>query len=95
MKTPVAQIDEILHAERITDDNSKITFEDNLTTLPDGTFIILNAVPYLLKSEKLYRWNPAAYDPGMLFPEINKVQVLTPKSLVRMYHAGYIPQMAL
>ena len=94
MKTPVARIDEILHAERVAPDKSKVTYEVSPQSLPDGTFISFNDNAYLLANNKLHLWTPAGYKESINLPKVNKVTVLTPRSIVNMFRAGYIPQMA-
>ncbi len=93
MKTPIAQIDHILHSERIAPDKSKVTYEERLNLLPDGTFISHNGKPYLLVNSLLYLWSPGGYDKPTHFPDAATLQILTPRSLVNMYRVGYVPQM--
>jgi len=95
MKTPVSKIDEILQTERIAADKSKVTYKESIKALPNGTFVIYNDQPYLLKDDQLYLWNPAGYEKGMALPNVNKLQVLTPRSFVNMFKAGYLPQMSV
>ncbi|MBD1384376.1 hypothetical protein IDJ75_03730 [Mucilaginibacter rigui] len=93
MKTPVADIDAIIHHERITAVKSKQTYVANLTAFPDGTFVILNNEAHLVKAGKLYKWSPAGYDKPIDFHAIEKIEVLTPRSIVNTFSAGYTPQM--
>jgi len=93
MKTPVADIDAIIHRERMAADKSKHTYEANLRDLPDGVFVIFNNAPHLVNAGKLYRWSPAGYAQPGDFPETEKITVLTPQSIVNAFSAGYIPQM--
>lgn len=93
MKTPVSKIDDILQAERIAADKSKVIYKENVKGLPNGTFVIYNEKPYLLKYEQLYLWSPAGYQKGIAPPDVDKLQVLTPRSFVNMFNAGYVPQM--
>jgi hypothetical protein len=95
MKTPVSKIDEILQTERIAADRSKVTYEDKLIALPNGIFVIYNEQPYLLKDDRLYLWSPAGYEKGITLPDMGVIQVLTPRSFVNMFSAGYMPQMAI
>ncbi|MES2061211.1 MAG: hypothetical protein V4456_04785 [Bacteroidota bacterium] len=93
MKTPVAEIDAIIHRERIAADKSKRTYEANLKDLPDGVFVTFNNSPHLIKAGKLHTWSPAGYDQPIDFPKTEKITVLTPRSIVNAFSAGYIPQM--
>lgn len=95
MKTPVAKIDDILQAERIAADKSKVTYEENVKALPNGTFVIHDEQPHLLKDDQLYLWSPAGYEKGVALPDVNRLQVLTPRSFVNMFKAGYVPQMGI
>lgn len=95
MKTPVSKIDEILQAERIAADRSKVTYEDDVKRLPNGTFIIYNEHPYLLKDDRLYQWSPAGYQNEIALPNVAVLPVLTPRSFVNMFNAGYVPQMSI
>lgn len=95
MKTPVANIDEIIQSERIAADKSKVTYQENVKALPDGTFVSYNDKPYLLKNYQLFLWSPAGYEKPIDLPEDKKITVLTPKSIVNMFSAGYVPQMSV
>ncbi|UOE51225.1 hypothetical protein MTO98_09060 [Mucilaginibacter sp. SMC90] len=93
MKTPVSQIDEILQTERIAADKSKVIYEEKLRSLPNGVFVVYNGHPHLLKDDRLYLWSPAGYKKETAMPHVDIVQVLTPRSIVNMFLAGYVPQM--
>jgi hypothetical protein len=95
MQTPVVKIDEIIQLERIAADKSKVTYQENLKALPDGTFISYNDNPYLLRDSKLYLWTPRGYGEPIDLPETGKLPVLTPRSFVNMFSVGYVPQMAI
>ena len=95
MKTPVAEIDKILHAERIAADGSKFIYPDHLRALPDGTFIVLNDKPHLLVNAELYLWHPGGYSTPISFPGADIVNVITPHSIVNTFRAGYVPRMAV
>lgn len=91
MKTSVTKIDDILQRERIAADKTKVTYEESLDVLPDGTFITYQNNPYLVKAKQLHLCTPAGYETPIPFPVLDKVQVLTPKSFVNMFAAGYVP----
>ncbi|NVM62376.1 hypothetical protein FHW88_000652 [Mucilaginibacter sp. SG538B] len=95
MKTPVSKIDDILQAERITVDKSKVTYDENIRALPNGTFVIHEGRPYLLKDDELHLWSAVGYEEGIALPHVDKLQVLTPRSFVNMFKAGYAPQMSI
>lgn len=93
MKTPIADIDAIIHRERMASGKSKQTYEADLNSLPNGAFVIFNNKPHLINGGKLHPWSPAGYGKPINFPEIKKITVLTPQSIVNAFSAGYTPQM--
>jgi hypothetical protein len=93
MKTPVSEIDAIIQHERMADDKSKQTYEASLEGLPNGTFVLFDNEPHLINAGKLHRWSPAGYAQPINFPEIEKITVLTPQSIVNAFTTGYTPQM--
>jgi hypothetical protein len=93
-KTSIREIDKILHQERIGRDQSKITFEANTADLPDGSFVLFNQSPFLVFDNKLFQWSPSGYEKGIALPEIDVLPVLTPKSVVNAFRAGYAPTFA-
>jgi hypothetical protein len=94
-KTPIGKIDEIIHQERIGKDKEKLTHKESLSALPDGAFVLLQGTIYLKKGNHLYKWSPAGYSAPEPLPGIGDVDVLTPRSIVNAFRAGYVPQMAL
>ena len=95
INTPVSAIDKIIHSERIASDRSKITYVDNIANLPDGSFILHKEQPYLIREGLMYLWSPGGYSDGLPVAEKIEVIVLTPRSMVRMFTAGYIPEMGV
>ncbi|HEY7331136.1 MAG TPA: hypothetical protein VH592_26105 [Gemmataceae bacterium] len=94
-RTTAAEIDDCLHAERLTADRSKRTFPALLDELPDGVFVTAQAwgdQPYLVLGESLLAWTLGGYRDRQRRPRRETVQVLTPKSTVRTIHAGYVPE---
>ncbi len=94
-KTSIQKIDDILHGERIDSEKKKITYDDNIKNIPDGTFVLLNKQPYLIANKLMNAWSPFGYDKIIDLPKMKKVTVLTPKSIVNAFRAGYKPQMSL
>ncbi|MBD1364567.1 hypothetical protein IDJ77_12175 [Mucilaginibacter sp. ZT4R22] len=91
----IGKIDEIIHRERISLHNSKITFEADINNLPDGTFIELAGEAYIIANNYIFKWSPAGYDEGLPYPENEQVRVLTPRSVVNAFRCGYWPQIAI
>lgn len=94
-KTSIKEIDDILQKERIDSHKSKVTYEENIEKIPDGSFVLIDNNPYLIYGKQLYLWTPFGYGKGMGLPNTNRITVLTPKSVVKTFRAGYRPQIAL
>jgi len=93
MKTPIGEIDEILHRERMNPNGIKFTYKEILGDLPEGSFIEYNGKPYLIsQSNRIMRWTPFGYADFIKIPLTAEVDVLTPKSIVHCFRSGYIPQ---
>ena len=93
-KTPIREIDEVIHKERMDRHRSKITFEEEVTRIPDGSFVLLGDKSYLVADGSLFLWTPFGYEKGIPFPEVGTLPVLTPRSVVNAFRAGYRPQIA-
>ncbi len=94
-KTSIQKIDDILHNQRMNAGKEKVTFESKVADLPNGTFVVFNEAPYLIADDLMYPWTPFGYGEGILLSKIGKIQVLTPKSTVSTFRAGYLPQIAI
>ena len=94
-KTSIQRIDAILHNERINHAGNKVTYLDNIDNLPGGTFIFMNEQFYLIAGNQLLHWTAFGYESRIPLPKNKIVTVLTPRSLVNTFSAGYIPQMAI
>jgi hypothetical protein len=93
-KTPIREIDEILHKERMDRDRSKIRFEEEAGKLADGVFVLVGNDPYLVMSGSMFLWSPFGYGRRLPLPRIGKLSVLTPGSIVNALRAGYVAQTA-
>ncbi|WDF79616.1 hypothetical protein PQ469_06305 [Mucilaginibacter sp. KACC 22773] len=94
-KTAIGKIDEITHQERIDKSGNKVTFDADVQGLPNGTFIQVDGESYLVSNSQLYHWTPAGYEKPGLSIKAGQVTVLTPRSTVNAFSAGYLPQIAL
>jgi hypothetical protein len=94
-KISINEIDKILHKERMDKYGQKILHEASIKNIPDGTFILLDDKPGVLKNNLFYAWSPFGYEKATALPNIKKAMVLTPKSIVNTFKAGYIPQIEL
>lgn len=87
------EIDKVLHSERVFEAKRKRTFEAQLGTLPQGTFIELERKALLLWRGKLFEWSFDGYTrSNLLLSPSRSVAVLTPRSVVRMFASGFTPQ---
>lgn len=94
----VAELDKILHAERLTEawqvkDRKKRTYTAVLSTLPNGTFVDYETRPYLVWGDVLLPWTPHGYEAPMAKSNIEQAQILTPASTVAALAQGYVPQL--
>jgi hypothetical protein len=94
-KTSIKEIDDILHKERIDRNNLKVTFEEDRDKIPNGSFILYDKNAFLISDKQMFLWSPFGYDKGTALPRAGKLSVLTPKSIVKTFRAGYVPQMAV
>jgi len=93
-ETPaIVEIDKVLHSERVSEDKRKRTFESQFGALPEGSFLEIDGQALLLWRGKLFEWSFDGYcrSDRSLTPAQN-VSVLTPESIVRMFAAGFTPQ---
>lgn len=86
-------MDALLHADRLEGRGShqrQRCYEEQLAALPDGTFINLDGSAWLLWRRQLLEWSAAGYHARRpLPPAVSSVEVLTPRALVAVLHAGY------
>jgi hypothetical protein len=87
------QMDSQLQQERMNADATKRVFQTRCDDLPDGVFVSLATGPdaYLIWRKKIFHWTLAGYDTYRAFPRRTEVEVLTPRSTVRVIAAGYEP----
>lgn len=87
----ITTIDHLLHRERIAKDGSKLTWRSPLSDLPDGTIVQLDqsADFFLYVQNKLLKWTEFGYSEVMTARSDQPVTVLTPKSIVLTFAAGY------
>ncbi len=95
LKTSIQKIDDIMHEERIDKQRNKVTYKDNLGSLPDGAFVLWEDKPHLLAGGRLFPWSPEGYKDSIPLPAVEKITVLTPRSVVNAFRAGYVPEMGI
>jgi hypothetical protein len=94
-KTSINELDKILHQERINRDGSKLTFEADIADLPDGVFVQYNQNAFLIFNRLMYLWSPSGYEKYGIGPDTDLLQVVTPRSILNTFKAGYLPQVAI
>lgn len=90
--TSIKEIDEVLHKERITKSGARQVYEEQFKNLPDGTFILIKDRAFLVEGKRIFRWTPYEYKAGPVLSAHKNVAVLTPRSIVNTFKAGYCPQ---
>ena len=83
-------IDRALHKARIHR-REKVTFEDRISDMPNGTFCADGDTPVLIWRDRQYRWSFEGYTPHTT-PLTGTVRVLTPKPLIEVFRQGYRPE---
>ena len=86
-----AAINAQLHAERLTDAGMQRHHEAALDDLPDGTMVLRDETPWLVRGDELRRWTPAGYTDAMTRPAGTRAVVVTPPSLVAVLARGWRP----
>ncbi len=91
--TTMANMDGILHPERLARDGTQRRWEARLCALPDGAMVRGDdpRAAFLLQRGCLYLWSPAGYVERKAIPSGRTVTVLTPPSVTRVLAAGYHP----
>ncbi len=87
-------VDSVLHRERLTPARTKRTFTASPGDLPDGTVVTLPRDPgeaWLIWAGALLQWSPGGYVHSRPLPATEAAQVLTPRSVVSAFFAGYQP----
>ena len=85
------EMDAQLHRDRLADRHTRKTYQEEITALPDGAFIVHEGEAWLLWQWEIHHWTPAGYDRRLPRPGASIVTVLTPRSTVRTIAAGYVP----
>jgi hypothetical protein len=88
-----AAMDAVLHVERRLGPWRKRTFQEEIDRLPDGTFVALEGMAWLLHAGKLHAWSWDGYAARRALPAAGMVVVLTPPSVVAVLRAGYRPEL--
>ena len=90
-KLKVADIDAVLHQQRVGADGKKPVWQARLDDLPIGTMIDLNGRYYAIHSSGLREWSLDGYGGVEPLPQGTQVSVLTPPAIVAVFLSGFEP----
>lgn len=90
-RLPIADIDKALHAERTRPDKGKRTYTASVADLPPGTFFEHEGQAQLVWPTGLLVWSFHGYMLGDPVAPAAQVEVLTPRSIVQLFRAGFRP----
>ena len=88
----IADIDATIHRDRITATGRKRTFTRTLSGLPEGCMVRHEGADYLIWNGALHRWSRAGYLGAVRGTRGLRLSVLTPRSIVEVLEAGYVPR---
>lgn len=81
------EMDAVLHRQRV-DGRAKRTYRDDVSLLPDGTFVTIDGRAWLVYGRHLYAWSDVGY--AMRRPRRDgEIEVLTPAAIVTVLRSGY------
>lgn len=90
-RLPIAEIDQALHAQRTRPDKGKRTYTAALPDLPNGTFFEHAGQARLVWLTGPLVWSFNGYTKGDPVAPNAQVEVLTPRSIVQLFRAGFRP----
>jgi hypothetical protein len=90
-ETGAGAVDDRLHAERLDGDGRRRLHAAAAADLPDGTFVLLDSGPWLVSGGRALRWSPAGYGDRRRLRPSDRLDVVTPPSLVAVMRAGWEP----
>jgi hypothetical protein len=82
-----------LHGERIVPGTHRRRLHDlPWPALPDGTFVVVDGVPFLVTGDHLTEWTAEGYGRRLARPRTGLAAVLTPPATLAAFRAGYTAQ---
>ena len=87
----VAEMDDLMHSERLMPDKSKRLHRARLADLPDGSFVMRDGKPHLVLGDALLEWSPGGYSRARPRPASGDIDLITPPSAIAVIGAGYAP----
>lgn len=91
-RLPITDIDKALHAERTRPDKGKRTYTAAVSDLPPGTFFEHAGQARMVWPTGLLVWSFTGYKRGEAVGPDAQIEVLTPRSIVQLYRAGFVPR---
>ena len=85
------QIDKILHAERAVRGGGKVSYEASISDLPVGSMFESGGSAFLLSPRGVLPWSFDGYGAPQTMDAQKAVRVLTPRSIVNAFKAGFVP----
>jgi hypothetical protein len=83
------EMDVVLHPTRIDAQRRKVTYRARLGSLPDGTFVQIEAGAWVIWQGALRLWTPIGYTRREPLAPAQTVDVLTPRPIVACLAQGY------
>tara|TARA_R110002124_G_scaffold169108_1_gene336655 strand:+ start:5333 stop:5776 length:444 start_codon:yes stop_codon:yes gene_type:complete len=90
-KIKVAEIDSLLHVQRMPPDGSNANWQADLTDLPVGTIIECDDSFYAVHTHGLLPWSLDGYGKPVNDMQMGEVTVVTPRATVAALAAGFRP----
>lgn len=87
----LATLDSRLHEERVTKGGTKVTYEAQVSSLPDGAMFEHDGLAYLVRAGLHLPWTFRGYGKAISLPPTAAVRVLTPRSAVAAFRQGFRP----
>lgn len=86
-------IDRHLQRDRLSGRAVKRTYRARLADLPDGAYVADEGRAWLVTDDALFAWSPSGYVDRRKRLANQEVDVLTPRSTIEVFAAGYRPAM--
>jgi len=87
------RLDNALHDERLTPEGRKAVYPAKIRDLPTGTMVKRVDGTHLVLGGRLLRWAPDGYQAAVVADPEENLEVLTPRSTVEVFKAGYDPDL--
>ncbi len=84
----IKDVDASLHEDRVARGGAKVTYTASLRDLPEGAIFEVDGVAFLQNRGRLFKWSFTGYSLAQALPGSASVNVLTPRSVVKLFAAG-------